>query len=54
MNWGSLSAFVAMGGYGLYVWGSYGLAAIAIALEVATLVGRHRRAKRALSTGAPR
>lgn len=55
MNWGSLSAFVAMGGYGLYVWGSYGLAAIAIGLEVAALVGRHRSAKRALrATGAPR
>ena len=25
MNWGSLSEFLAMGGYGLYVWGSYGV-----------------------------
>ena len=25
MNWGSLDEFLAMGGYGLYVWGSFGV-----------------------------
>ncbi len=34
MSWGSLDAFLAMGGYGLYVWGSYAVTALAIALEV--------------------
>lgn len=46
MNWGSLSEFFAMGGYGLYVWGSYGVTAIVIGLEIAMLVSRHRAAKR--------
>ena len=35
MNWHSFSDFLAMGGYGLYVWGSFGIAALAIACEVA-------------------
>lgn len=34
MNWGSLSEFLAMGGHGFYVWGSYGVAALCIFLEV--------------------
>ena len=25
MNWESPAAFLAMGGYGLYVWGSFGV-----------------------------
>ena len=31
MNWSSLSDFAAMGGYALYVWGSYAVAAAALA-----------------------
>jgi heme exporter protein D len=34
MNGVSWDAFWAMGGYGLYVWGSYGVVAIALVLEV--------------------
>ncbi len=34
MNWGGLSEFLAMGGYGFYVWGSYTVAALGIFLEV--------------------
>ena len=34
MNWGGLNEFLAMGGYGLYVWGSYGMTVICIFLEV--------------------
>ncbi len=30
MNWGSASEFFAMGGYGLYVWGSFGVTAAAL------------------------
>jgi heme exporter protein D len=37
MSWGSLNEFMAMGGYGLYVWGSYGVAALCIALELISL-----------------
>ncbi|MBI3042532.1 MAG: heme exporter protein CcmD [Betaproteobacteria bacterium] len=48
MKWGSLGAFLAMGGYGPYVWGSYGVTVILIALEVALLVARHRAARRQL------
>jgi heme exporter protein D len=42
MNWGSLSEFLAMGGYAGYVWWSYGVAAACVALEVLTLIARHR------------
>ena len=28
MNWGSPAEFFAMGGYGLYVWGSFGVCAL--------------------------
>ncbi len=37
MEWGSWSAFWAMGGYGLYVWGSFAMTALAIAVEVVQL-----------------
>jgi heme exporter protein D len=45
VNWGSLDNFVAMGGYGLYVWGSY---AVTFALIVAELVVLARRRRSAL------
>ena len=48
MKWGSASAFLTMGGYAGYVWGSYGVAALCIALEVALLAARHRRLRREL------
>ncbi len=34
MNWGNLNEFLAMGGYGLYVWGSYSMTVLCLALEV--------------------
>jgi len=34
MIWNSWSEFWAMGGYGLYVWGSFGVTALLMALEV--------------------
>jgi heme exporter protein D len=34
MHWNSLSDFLAMGGYGLYVWGSFGITFSTMALEV--------------------
>jgi len=41
MNWGSASEFFAMGGYGLYVWGSYGVALLLMAAE--PVLARRRR-----------
>ena len=48
MNWGSLAAFIAMGGYGTYVWGSFGVTVLLIAIEVLLLVASHRAARRQL------
>ena len=48
MKWESFSAFVAMGGYGFYVWGSYLVTAAVIGLEAWLLASRHRAAKQAL------
>jgi heme exporter protein D len=48
MKWESFSAFIAMGGYGFYVWGSYLVTALVLAVEVWSLVARHRAARRAL------
>lgn len=41
--WSSFDAFIAMGGYGLYVWGSYLVTAAGLAIEIALLVARRRR-----------
>ena len=46
MNWGSASAFFEMGGYGLYVWGSYVVAALLMLLEPVLVHWRHRRSLR--------
>lgn len=45
MNWGGWSEFWAMGGYGFYVWGSYGVTLACLALEVFFLRRRSREAK---------
>ena len=47
--WSSFDAFVAMGGYGLYVWGSYLVAAAGLAIEIALLIARRRRTLRMLT-----
>ncbi len=44
MNWASWSDFLAMGGYALYVWGSYAVTAGLIAVEVIMLTQRRRNA----------
>ena len=44
MNWGSWDNFWAMGGYGFYVWGSYGMAAAIIVVELWQLKVRRRAA----------
>jgi heme exporter protein D len=40
MNWGSWSEFWAMGGYGLYVWGSYVVTILFMVTEVVLLLLR--------------
>ena len=41
MNWESPAEFFAMGGYALYVWGSFGACALALALESFLVNLRH-------------
>ena len=51
MNWSSISAFLAMGGYAGFVWGSYGVTALCIAFEVTLLIARQRRLHREITNG---
>jgi len=47
MQWGSVSEFLAMGGYAFYVWGSYLVTAALLAAEVWLLARRGRTPRRA-------
>ena len=42
MNWTDWPQFIAMGGYGLYVWGSFGMCIVVLVVEVALLAVRRR------------
>jgi heme exporter protein D len=46
MTWGSASEFFSMGGYGVYVWGSYGITAGLIGFESWLALRRRQRALR--------
>ena len=48
MNWGSAGEFFAMGGYGLYVWGSYGMAALVLVFNVLAARRREKSVRREL------
>ncbi len=48
MIWNSWAEFWHMGGRGLYVWGSFGVAALAIVLELWLLKVRRRAALQAV------
>lgn len=50
MNWSSASEFFAMGGYGLYVWGSYIVTAVCMLAEPFIVARRARRAQRDIAT----
>ena len=52
MSWASWSDFFAMGGYALYVWGSYAVTAGLIAVEVIMLLVRRRDASERASSPA--
>ena len=54
MSWGSVGEFLHMGGYGLYVWGSYGVTFAALAIEAVTLARRSRSTVRRLQREAGR
>jgi heme exporter protein D len=53
MKWNSVSDFLAMGGYGLYVWGSYAVAMALMLIEPVLASRRHRQALRALNQSNP-
>jgi heme exporter protein D len=42
MQWQSLDAFLSMGGYGFYVWVSFGLTVVCMAVELLLLRSRQR------------
>jgi heme exporter protein D len=42
IHWNSFSEFLAMGGYGLYVWGSFGATALIMLIEPIA-VARNRK-----------
>jgi heme exporter protein D len=42
-----MSEFLAMGGYGFYIWGAYGVAALAIVVELLALRARRLAAAEA-------
>jgi heme exporter protein D len=48
MQWASLSDFWNMGGYGLYVWGSFGVTAACVLIEVILLRGAAGETRRRL------
>lgn len=43
MNWNSAAEFWAMGGYAFYVWGSFGVCAVAMVMEP-WLIAKRRNA----------
>jgi heme exporter protein D len=59
MHWHSVDDFLAMGGYALYVWGSFGACALAMAAETFLVRRRHAssaaalRRRHAAAAGAP-
>ena len=48
MQWHSLDEFLAMGGYGFYVWGSFGVTFFVMGLEILLLNMRGQRATQAV------
>jgi heme exporter protein D len=54
MTWRHFSDFIAMGGYGAYVWGSVLVTGAALALELALLSRRKRAALGAAALAARR
>ena len=53
MNWNSVGDFIAMGGYGLYVWGSFAMALVVMLAEVGQLAARRKALARIPRRTAP-
>ena len=53
MNWNSLSEFLHMGGYGLYVWGSYAVTLGLLVIETTALIARERNSLKGLGNTCP-
>jgi heme exporter protein D len=51
MVWHSFDEFIRMGGYGLYVWGSYGVTLAALLVEALLARSRQRAALSAPAEG---
>lgn len=49
----SAGEFLAMGGYGFFVWGSYAACALAITAEIVAVRARVAAARRAAGDGEP-
>jgi len=49
MHWNSLEQFFHMGGYGLYVWGSYGVTLVVLLAEAVLARQRLQAARAALN-----
>jgi heme exporter protein D len=49
-----MSEFFAMGGYGFYVWGAYGVTALAVMAELLALRARRRVAEAARAEASAR
>ena len=47
MSWQGWPEFWSMGGYGVYVWGSYGITLVLVAAELLRLRARTRAARTA-------
>ena len=51
MQWNSVSEFFAMGGYALYVWGSFGATALVMLVESLLIRSQRRQIVRNLRNG---
>jgi heme exporter protein D len=52
MQWNSVAEFFAMGGYGPYVWGAYGVTALLLVAELVMLSRRGRALRESAGSGA--
>ena len=51
MQWNNLREFLAMGGYALYVWTSFGVTALCMIVEVLAIQRRHRIVSKLVRAG---
>lgn len=51
MYWHSFQEFIAMGGYGFYVWSSFGITFLAMMIELWALKKRRQRIAKMSSEG---